>query len=352
MGYFFVELVCVASMIYSMSNYSNITLIPNYFDGTSRSEIDTSVEFLGKKFKLPVVPANMSSVIDEKIAYQLSEGGYFYIMHRFYTLGNSSLLKKMNNENWKLKSISVGVKDDDKKFIEEVLSSKLLVDFITIDIAHGHSKLMKDMIAFIRSKLPEVKIIAGNVCTFTGAWDLYSWGADCVKVGIAQGGACSTFGKTGFGLDMPKTLLNIYHNQEDKEAKFPIIADGGVRVNGDIAKAIVLAISSMKSAMPQSDFKYTLQPVIVMAGSLFAACSDSPAEYDLATGSKTYYGSASARQKGHNKNVEGFETSVKNNGMTYAQKLNEIQQDLQSSISYAGGKDISALGNVYFTEQK
>ena len=194
-----------------MSNYSDITLIPNYFDGVSRSTLDTSTEFLGWKFKLPVVPANMSCVIDEKIAFELSQNDYFYIMHRFTEAGNLALLKRMNDENWKLKSISVGVKEEDKKFVADASSANLKVDFITIDIAHGHSVLMKEMIAFIRVMYPDVKIIAGNVCTNFGAWDVYSWGADCVKVGIAQGGACSTFGKTGFGLGMVETIQNIYY---------------------------------------------------------------------------------------------------------------------------------------------
>lgn len=351
MGYFFVELVWRFDMIKSMSSYSDITLIPNFFDGTSRSEIDTSVNFLGRKFKLPVVPANMSSVINLEIAHMLSENDYFYIMHRFTEMGNLELLRLMNDQEWNLKSISVGVKQEDKDFIKQCAEEKLKVDFITIDIAHGHSQLMKNMIWFIKNYLPDVKIIAGNVCTFNAAWSLHSWGADCVKVGIAQGGACSTFGKTGFGLDMVKTLVNIYSNNENKLAEFPIIADGGVRVNGDIAKAIVLAISSMKKCTNGVDAKCDIQPVMVMAGSLFAACSDSPAEYNEKTKSKIYYGSASAKQKGHSKNVEGFETSVSANEMTYREKLIEIEQDLQSSISYAGGTNISAFDNVYFTQK-
>lgn len=334
-----------------MPNYADITLVPNYFDGTSRSKIDASVEFLGRRFKLPVVPANMSSVIDEKIAFQLSENGYFYIMHRFVE-SNYDLIKLMNSDNWKLKSISVGVKQGDKNFIEKCASEGLIIDFITIDIAHGHSRQMKEMIDFIKSKIPDVKIIAGNVCTNVAAWDLYCWGADCVKIGIAQGGACTTSSKTGFGLDMVKTILNIYSNQNSEDAKFPIIIDGGVKVNGDIAKAIVLGYDAMKKNVREngSDFKYTHQAIMVMAGSLFAACKDSPAILDE-HGFKHYYGSASQIQKGNNRNIEGTLNVFACNDMTYAEKLEEIEQDLQSSISYAGGTDISFLSNVIFTQK-
>jgi GMP reductase len=324
-----------------MRSYSDITLIPRFFKGKSRSEIDVSCHFLNKQFKLPVVPSNMSSVINEDIAKYLSFENYFYVMHRFFKEpdGNIKLLRRMNDQLWPIISISVGVQEGDKEFIKQIAKEKLKVDFITVDIAHGDSQLMKNMIWIIQEYLPQVKIIAGNVCSPEGAYDLMEWGAHCVKIGIAQGGACSTYGKTGFGLPMPLTAWHIY--QDWSKDRFPIIIDGGVKTNGDIAKAIALAYQS-SSKMPTNkdgvilDIKRSLPQVMVMAGSLFAACDDSPADRDD-YGQKQYYGSASAKQKGHNKNVEGFEVMLRGNNMTYAEKLKEIEQDLQSAASYAGG---------------
>ena len=324
-----------------MRSYSDITLIPRFFRGRSRSEIDVSCHFLNKQFKLPVVPSNMSSVINEDIAKYLSFENYFYVMHRFFKEpdGNIKLLRRMNQQLWPIISISVGVQQSDKDFIKEIAKEKLKVDFITVDIAHGDSQLMKNMIWIIKEYLPQVKIIAGNVCSAEGAYDLMEWGAHCVKIGIAQGGACSTYGKTGFGLPMPLTAWHIY--KDWNKDRFPIIIDGGVKTNGDIAKAIALAYQS-SSKMPTNkdgvmlDVKRSLPQVMVMAGSLFAACSDSPADADE-FGQKHYFGSASAKQKGHSKNVEGFEVMLRGNDMTYAEKLKEIEQDLQSAASYAGG---------------
>lgn len=332
-----------------MRSYSDITLIPRFFKGKSRSEIDVSCHFLNKQFKLPVVPSNMSSVINEDIAKYLSFENYFYVMHRFFKEpdGNIKLLRRMNDQLWPIISISVGVQQSDKDFIKEIAKEKLKVDYITVDIAHGDSQLMKNMIWIIQEYLPQVKIIAGNVCSTEGAYDLMEWGAHCVKIGIAQGGACSTYGKTGFGLPMPLTVWHIY--KDWNKDRFPIIIDGGVKTNGDIAKAIALAYQA-GSKMPANkdgvilDVKRTLPQVMVMAGSLFAACDDSPADRDD-YGQKQYYGSASAKQKGHNKNVEGFEVMLRGNGMTYAEKLKEIEQDLQSAASYAGG-DLFNLCNV------
>ena len=256
----------------------------------------------------------MSSVINEDIAKYLSFENYFYIMHRFFKEpdGNMKLLRRMSEQLWPIISISVGVQQSDKDFIKEIAKEKLKVDFITVDIAHGDSQLMKNMIWIIQEYLPQVKIIAGNVCSTEGAYDLMEWGAHCVKIGIAQGGACSTYGKTGFGLPMPLTAWHIY--KDWNKDRFPIIIDGGVKTNGDIPKAIALAYQA-SSKMPTNkdgvilDVKRSLPQVMVMAGSLFAACDDSPADRDD-YGQKYYYGSASAKQKGHNKNVEGFEVPL------------------------------------------
>ena len=115
--------------------YSDIDLIPNYSELYSRADADTSVKFLGTKFKLPVVPANMQSVIDINIAKYMSENGYFYIMHRF---GKSlkELVSQMNQEHWDVISVSMGVKMNDKKDILALSKYKQRIDYITIDIAH------------------------------------------------------------------------------------------------------------------------------------------------------------------------------------------------------------------------
>jgi len=322
--------------------YDQIALVPRYFDGHSRSDLDVETEFLGYTFKLPVVPANMSSVVGVDTCRYLANNGYFYIMHRFLHEDDGwiKFVRTANKENWPIISVSVGVSNDELALIKRVIDEQLRIDFVTIDIAHGHCALMQRAIEFIKKTMPDVKIIAGNVCTSDGALDLYKWGADCVKVGIAQGGACSTYGKTGFGLGMPETLDTIFSRGEI----FPIIADGGVRTNGDIAKAIALAGESMRYAhegVGAKDLTY-YPPILVMAGSIFAACTDSPT-FENESGEKLYYGSASRTQKGRSKNVEGFEVWIPNNGMTLEEKLEEIKQDLQSAVSYSGGTSLESL---------
>ena len=326
-------------------SYSEVFLKPRYSEFHSRSEADTSITFGNQTFKLPVVPANMECTMNVDKAKYMSENEYFYIMHRFNkdknepaNTDNKKFIEVANNENWKNISISLGVKDEDEELIEHCISNKLRIDYLTLDIAHSHSVRMKEMLAYLnrmyRSDICTVErpfIIAGNVASAGAVVDLENWGADATKVGIAQGDACTTYGQTGFGAPMFSCI------QECADiATKPIIADGGIRTNGDFAKALVAGGH------------------MVMAGSIFAACIDSPAETvyrEIITNElsnkgagkiivkpyKTYYGSASAKNKGANVHVEGRVVELECNKMTYAEKLHEITESLQSSISYAGG---------------
>ena len=181
--------------------YDDVCLIPRMSMCESRSECDTSTEFLGFKFKLPIMPANMKSVIDEEWARYFSENGYMYSMHRF-DIDIQKFIEDCNRDNLNLISASFGVKTHDRRIIDNLHSSGARLDIATIDIAHGHSESMKIMIEYFKENLPKTKIIAGNVATAEAVRDLYKWGADAVKVGIGQGSPCTTKNKTGFTMPM------------------------------------------------------------------------------------------------------------------------------------------------------
>lgn len=318
--------------------YSDIALVPKYSEALTRASCDTSIKIRGRKFQLPIIPANMKSVINTDIANWMSERDYFYIMHRF-DVDILKFITQANSENWRNISISLGVKNHDEKIIEYIRDKKLRVDFITIDIAHGYSLSMKKMIEYIKEQLNDTIIIAGNVATPDAVVSLSNWGADIVKVGIGQGSPCTTKDKTGFTVPMFSCVRqcgDCYASRDrfDVGEKIPIIADGGVTCNGDIAKALVSGAD------------------LVMSGGMFAACTDSPS---LSTSidnlaHKGYFGSASVENKGHNKNIEGKLITIPSNQMTYEEKLEEIKQDLQSAISYGGGLDLNCLKEVKHTE--
>lgn len=306
-------------------DYEDIQLIPRKCIVKSRSECDTSVVFGKHTFKMPVVPANMETIIDEKLAIYLAENNYFYVMHRFDEEARVPFIKLMHSKNL-IASISVGVKDYEYDFVESLRKEKLIPDYITIDIAHGHSESVISMIKHIKKHLPETFVIAGNVGTPEAVIDLENAGADATKVGIGPGKVCITKLKTGFGtggwqLAALERCASV--------ARKPLIADGGIRHHGDIAKSIKFGAT------------------MIMIGSLFAGHEQSPGELLEQDGKqyKSYYGSASFNQKGTQTNIEGKAILVPFKG-DIKDTLFAMQQDLQSSISYAGGNTLQAIKEV------
>ena len=307
-------------------DYDNILLLPRMCRVESRSECDTSVVLGNRSFKLPVVPANMKTVVDEKICTYLAQNGFFYVMHRF-DIDNVAFTKSMQSQGL-FASISLGVKQPDYDTVDRFVADGICPEYITIDIAHGHADSVKNMIAYLKEKIPAAFVIAGNVATPEAVIDLENWGADATKVGVGPGKVCITKLKTGFGtggwqLSALKWCARV--------ATKPIIADGGIRSHGDIAKSIRFGAT------------------MIMIGSLFAGHEESPGKTVEVDGKlfKEYYGSASDFNKGEYKHVEGKRILEPVKG-PLMNTLIEMQQDTQSSISYAGGTKLMDIRKVNY----
>jgi IMP dehydrogenase len=168
---------------------------------------------------------------------------------------------------------AVGIRSDTIERVEEL--KKVGVDVIVIDTAHGHSKGVIEMLKKIKKKFPELDVIAGNVATGEATLDLIKAGADAVKVGIGPGSICTTRVVTGVGVPQITAIMNCA--EVAIKYKIPIIADGGIKQTGDIAKAIAAGADS------------------VMIGALFAGTEESPGEKVLYEGRsyKVYRGMGS-----------------------------------------------------------
>ncbi len=307
-------------------DYDNILLLPRKCRVESRADCDTGVQFGPRRFAMPVVPSNMKTVVDETIVETLARANHFYVMHRF-DLDNVAFARRMRERDLFV-SISVGVKDADVAAVDRLAAEGVGADYITIDIAHGHADSVRRMIEHIKARLPQAFVIAGNVATPEAVIDLENWGADATKVGVGPGKVCITKLKTGFGtggwqLSALKWCARV--------ATKPIVADGGIRHHGDIAKSVRFGAS------------------MVMIGSLFAGHEESPGQTVEVDGKlyKEYYGSASDFNKGEYKHVEGKRILEPIKGRL-ADTLREMREDLQSSISYAGGTQLADLKKVNY----
>ena len=307
-------------------DYDNILLLPRKCRVESRGQCDPSTEFGGRRFRIPVVPANMKTVIDAPLCRWLAQNGYFYVMHRF-DVDMAAFARQMREAGLYV-SISLGVKPADVAIVDQLAADGLEADYITIDIAHGHADSVQRMIAHIKHKLPHAFVIAGNIGTPEAVIDVEAWGADATKVGIGPGKVCITRMKTGFGtggwqLSALKWCARV--------ATRPIIADGGIREHGDIAKSIRFGAS------------------MVMIGSMLAGHEESPGQTVEVDGRlyKEYFGSASEFNKGERRNVEGKRILEPIKGRL-GDTLKEMEEDLQSSISYSGGTVLADIRKVNY----
>lgn len=323
-------------------HYDDVYLIPQKSILKSRSEADVTMKLGKHTFGLPVIPANMKAVVDANTCEYLASKNIFYIMHRICEYEEIyNFVKSMNSKNL-ITSISVGVNQVDMDLLKRCHSEGLTIDYITIDIAHAHSNFTMDMVEYINSLYFDSYLIVGNVATGDAVQffekrkerDYKKYKIDAVKSGISCGEACSTKNMTGFNRRMISTLLDC----DSKAYSLDIIADGGIKENGDYAKALNCG----------------KRIVGVMAGSCFAGFEESAGKVLTIEKRKVkeYYGNASKQAKnGSNKHVEGITTLVDYKGsMDFY--LQELKMSLQSSVSYAGKSKIKHLYGIPMTQFK
>lgn len=217
--------------------YDDVALVPQFNNIPSRTE--PSLEsWLTKKLKvsIPLLAANMDTVISEELAEVLLMQGSIPIFHRFTSFEEQ--------KKWVLKFkgktfISCGILKLDET--RELLDLGALG--ACIDVAHGHSDRMFKHIEELKKTHPDHEIIAGNVCTAMAYHDLVNAGADAVKVGVGPGAACTTRMVTGFGVPQFSAVQDCARIAE--KLRVPLIADGGIRTSRDVVLALAAGASTV-----------------------------------------------------------------------------------------------------------
>lgn len=303
--------------------YDDISLIPTEVSRIkSRKEVDTTSRLMGIKLSLPVLSSPMESVTGIEMAKELNNLGCLGIVNRF----DSSLDELLQNGNGtrKIKGISIAL-NTSLDTIKKLSEGRKVV---CIDTANANNREVLKKTESIKNSV-DIKVMVGNIAHGASLKRLVDAGADAVRVGIGSGSVCSTSIQTGIGIGQVSSLLNVYHAKKEGKFKIEIIADGGIKGAGDIAKAIALGADG------------------VMLGRLLAGTRETPGEVIRYSDQlwKKYRGSASFGVKMRNEFIEGEETMVAYKGAVM-NVINAISDGLRSSMSYMNCKTIEDLRQV------
>jgi IMP dehydrogenase len=254
--------------------FDDVLLMPRHSEMNSRRtpNLESKVS-KNWTLKTPIISANMDTVTGSAMAIKMAELGGMGILHRFMTpeeqIEEVKLMIKVIKPLGLPVAASIGVKEEGMKRADMLADAG--VDIFTIDIAHGDSVMMLEVLDYVKKKYPKIDVIAGNTAMPDGVRRLIDHGAESVKVGIGPGSMCTTRIITGCGV--PQLTAVAMCVLEAEKSGVPVIADGGIKTSGDIVKAFAAGAQT------------------VMLGSMLSGCLETPGEIE--GGRKRYRGMAS-----------------------------------------------------------
>jgi len=331
-------------------SYDDVLLTPKKTSVKSLSDVDTSTELAGLELSVPVTSAAMDTVTEKEFAIELARLGGLGVLHRFMSAEDQAgqvreikqrSIDKENaatDENRNLiAGAAVGLYDEERA--EKLVEAG--VDALVMDIAHGHHEELLDKLEYYSKEYSDTVLIAGNVATAEAAQDLEDAGADVVKVGIGPGSACTTREMTGVGVPQFTAVREC-----SKAVEVDVIADGGIRKPGDLAKAVMAGASAG------------------MIGGMFAGTDEAPGKLVQEEGEsyKEFRGMSSREAAERRAEKEDRELKLSEkvsegdaDKVDYKGKLEDtvvqLKGGLSSSISYCGAHNVSnARNNAEFVE--
>ena len=318
--------------------FDDVTLAPNYSE-ILPSETNTSIK-LSKNLtlKIPLISSAMDTVTEGSMAAAIAEKGGIGVIHRNLSIEKQIFEIKKVKQKKLLVGAAVGASSEEHRRAKRILKENL--DLIVVDTAHAHTKKVSDIIKMIvKTKPKKTTLCAGNIATAEAAKFLIKLGVDVIKVGIGPGSICTTRLVAGIGVPQLSAIMNVKSGVGNK--KVSIIADGGIKFSGDIAKALAAGADA------------------VMIGSLFAGTDQAPGKIIKKNGKlfKSFRGMGSigamnkgsadryfqTKQKNSSKYVpEGVEGFVKYKGKV-DKVIYQLVGGLKSSMGYLGSKKITHL---------
>lgn len=330
--------------------FDDVLLVPSYSEVVP-SQVEIKTRLTDKiKLNAPLLSAAMDTVTEKEMAIAMSLQGGLGIIHKNLPIEAQAQMVKdvkqapvtsdsasLDAQNRLLVGAAVGVGQESLKRVKALIEAE--VDLIVVDSAHGHSKGILDTVKQIHIEYPEIDILAGNIVTGEAAKALIEAGATCVKVGVGPGSICTTRVVAGVGVPQLTAINDVV--QVAQQFNIGVVADGGIKLSGDIVKALAAGADC------------------VMLGSLLAGTKETPGEVMEVYGQKVKsyvgMGSLSAMQRGSSDRYfqgtvkeldklvpEGIEATVPYKG-EMKDVCYQMLGGLRSGMGYCGCKTIEDL---------
>jgi IMP dehydrogenase len=321
-------------------SFDDVLIVPKYNKVKSRGDVGFKTQVTRNYFiNIPLIAANMDTICENKMAITIGKLGGLGVLHRFMSVDKQAREVRLVKEEGLLCAAAVGIKDLEIR-VPVLVSSG--VNILVLDVAHGHSKYIGKGLDWIKQNYPNIDVMVGNVATKDAAHYFLTKGADAIKVGIGPGSVCITRIMTGAGIPQITAIMDVY---EETQGRVPICADGGIKIPGDITKAIGAGADT------------------IMVGSIFSGTTETPGEITNIDGKefKEYRGMASydatlkkLQLDGQSEKeviyVEGEKITVKHKGSVEL-IVKKFLEGLASGMTYVGVEKIEELcGKADFVE--
>ena len=313
-------------------DFSDVLILPKITQYSSRSEVslEKTITFKYSPYTwtgVPIMVSNMDTTGTIEMALEMQKHKVLTCLHKYYK--PSDLLSGQLNKEYF--AISTGINQNDLDNLDNIIGT-IDVKFICVDVANGYMNKFVDTCRQIREKYPDKIIIAGNVCTSEGVFNLIVNGkVDIVKVGIGSGSCCTTRKQTGIGMPQLSAVIECSTTAHTLDAH--IVSDGGLQVIGDFSKA------------------YGAGADFVMSGSMFAGHDESGGKIIEENGKvyKVFYGMSSTTAMNtysggvaNYKTSEGKTVKIEHRGPVEKTIL-DIQGGIRSTMTYINSKKISDM---------
>lgn len=302
----------VEDVVKQCLTFDDVLLVPRYVQNVkSRLDPRLNTSIGSVKLDVPIISANMSTITELNMMVAMADAGCLGILHRFLPIEQQrDVVVKARSKGLQDVAVSIGVSPG--YLADTELLIKAGANVVCVDVAHGDSAKVIEVVKTIRKEFPSMTVIAGNIATPSAALRLASAGAKVLKIGIGPGSLCITRSVAGCGVPQLAAIAAISLTLKNAGGfdDVTLIADGGIRTTGDIIKALAVGADA------------------VMIGRLFAGTDEAPL-------SGKYFGMASKEAGRIKENIapEGTVTSVAPQG-SVSDVVASIKAGLQTAMSY------------------